>query len=185
MDGSNLDAGAVAFVQQVRNPIRLARAIMEQSEHVFLCGAGALEYAQLMNLPLEPKEYFFTADRYEQWQTARLQDRVQLDHSDPELPDLIERKFGTTGAVALDTHGNLAAATSTGGLTNKRYGRIGDSALIGCGNYANNEFVRRFLHGLRRVLHPWGSGLRCGLPDGVQRLVAGRSGSGGDLRKTT
>ena len=130
MCGATLNAGAVAMVEGVKNPIRLSRLVMERSEHVFLCGAGAAEFARALGLEEAPPEYFHSDFRYQQLQQARKDNRVQLDHSD---------KFGTVGAVACDEKGNLAAATSTGGLTNKRYGRIGDSSVIGAGTYANNQ----------------------------------------------
>jgi beta-aspartyl-peptidase (threonine type) len=130
MDGRTLAAGAVCGVGNVRNPVQLARAVMDQSEHVLLAGAGAEEFARQMELPFEADSYFFTQQRYDQWQQALLEDKVQLDHSD--------KKFGTVGAAALDMAGNLAAATSTGGMTNKKFGRVGDSPIPGAGTYANN-----------------------------------------------
>lgn len=130
MNGATLEAGAVAGIDHIRNPIALARLVMEQSEHVLLSGEGAHKFALEKGVPPEPDDYFFTQQRYDQWQEALQADRVQLDHS--------EKKFGTVGAVALDSSGNLAAATSTGGMTNKKWGRIGDSPMIGAGTYANN-----------------------------------------------
>jgi len=131
MDGRNLAAGAVSGISRVMNPVALARLIMEQSEHVMLSGEGALKFAEQHNVTLRDDAYFFSQQRYDQWQEALKEDRVQLDHSD--------KKFGTVGAVALDKDGNLAAATSTGGMTNKKWGRIGDSPVIGAGTYANNN----------------------------------------------
>jgi beta-aspartyl-peptidase (threonine type) len=131
MRGDSLAAGAVAGVHSVRNPVSLARAVMEKSEHVLLAGAGAEAFANACGMKSEPPEYFFSEFRYNQFQQALRDDVVQLDHT--------ERKFGTVGAVARDIHGMLAAATSTGGMTNKRWGRIGDSPIVGAGNYANNE----------------------------------------------
>lgn len=131
MSGKGLEAGAACGVAHVKNPVLLARAIMDHSGHVALCGLGAEQYARLQGLAMEPDEYFYTAQRYQQWQEALAEDRVQLDHT--------EKKFGTVGAVALDADGNLAAATSTGGMTNKKYGRMGDSPVIGAGTYANNN----------------------------------------------
>lgn len=137
MDGSNLGAGAVACVKNVRNPVTLAAAVMLKSEHVFLCGDGATEFAIEQDIKLESDDYFFSQFRYDQWKAMRDSDSYALDHSDTD--DLMkDKKFGTVGAVALDQHGNLAAATSTGGMTNKKYGRIGDTPVIGAGNYANN-----------------------------------------------
>lgn len=124
MNGSTLDAGAVSGIRNVKNPVSLARAVMERSEHVFLSGRGAEEFARENGLPFEHDEYFFSRDRYMQLQSAKLKKA--------------EKYKGTVGAVALDQEGNLAAATSTGGLTNKSYGRVGDSPFIGAGTYANN-----------------------------------------------
>ncbi len=134
MDGRLLRAGAVTCVEGVRNPVSLARAIMEHSEHVFMSGTGAAEFARRMNLEFEDNSYFFSQDRYDQLLRALEANRIILDHT-----HLDDKKFGTVGAVALDSHGNLAAATSTGGMTNKRFGRIGDSPVIGAGTYANNN----------------------------------------------
>lgn len=131
MYGKGLEAGAVCGVSHVKNPVKLARAIMDHSEHVVLCGAGAEQFAQMQQLPFGDDAYFFTEQRYQQWQQALKEDKVQLDHSD--------KKFGTVGAVALDKDGNLSAATSTGGMTNKKFGRMGDSPVIGAGTYANNS----------------------------------------------
>lgn len=130
MEGRQLNAGAVAGVDGIRNPVLAARAVMEHSEHVLLSGPGAVAFARTQGLAFEPEVWFHSDFRYAQWQEALKEDRVRLDHS--------EKKFGTVGAVACDVHGNLAAATSTGGMTNKRWGRIGDSPVPGAGTYANN-----------------------------------------------
>ena len=134
MDGKTLEAGAVAGITGLKNPITLARIIMEKSGHVLLCGEGAAEFARKMNLPFESDEYFYTQQRYDQLLEIIDSEKTQMDHSDKS-----EKKFGTVGAVALDMQGNLAAGTSTGGMTNKRYGRAGDSPIIGAGTYANNN----------------------------------------------
>lgn len=140
MEGSFLDAGAVAGVRNVRNPIELAMEVMQHSNHVFLSGKGANDFAIRQGIKLEPDEYFFSQFRYDQWKLVRDSDNYLLDHTSQEMEDLMRnRKFGTVGAVACDSNGNIAAATSTGGMTNKKYGRIGDSPLIGCGTYANNK----------------------------------------------
>ena len=132
MSGHNRLAGAVAGVRQVQNPIRAARLVMEQTEHVLLSYPGADELAREHGLPLQPVEYFFTQKRYDQLQDAFAVGKMQLDHAaDPNW------KKGTVGAVARDQHGHLAAATSTGGMTNKRYSRIGDTPLIGAGTWAD------------------------------------------------
>ena len=134
MDGKNLKAGAVSLITGIKNPISLARDVMEKSDHVFLAGKGAMRFAESLKYKLESPEYFYDKLRYEQWQEIKDSDKFQLDHSDKK-----DNKFGTVGAVACDKEGNIAAATSTGGMTNKRWGRVGDSPIIGAGNYANNE----------------------------------------------
>ncbi|WP_242928906.1 isoaspartyl peptidase/L-asparaginase family protein [Pontibacter vulgaris] len=131
MCGDTLAAGAVAGVRSIRNPVVLAKAILEHSDHVFMSGYGAEEFARKYKVAFEPEEYFYTAQRYKQWRDVRDTDLFILDHT-------VEKKFGTVGAVALDKAGNLAAATSTGGMTNKNYNRIGDTPIIGSGTYANN-----------------------------------------------
>jgi len=136
MEGKSLMAGAVAGVKNIRNPILLAKAVMEKSEHVLLAGLGAMEFAKKMNIEFAPDEYFFVQNRYDQLIKAREEGQMVLDHT-PKEGD--EKKFGTVGAVALDIHGNIAAATSTGGMTNKKWGRVGDSPIIGAGTYANND----------------------------------------------
>ena len=134
MEGRTLGAGAVAGVGSVKNPVLLAKLIMEKSEHVMLSGDGALQFAKQHQLQLEEEEYFFSQFRYDQWQLVKNEDTTSLDHNIH-----IEKKFGTVGAVACDANGNLAAATSTGGMTNKNYNRIGDTPVIGSGTYANNQ----------------------------------------------
>ena len=139
MDGSDLSAGAVAGVRNVRNPIELATEVMRNSNHVFLSGKGANDFAIKQGIKLEPDEYFFSQFRYDQWKAIRDSDNYSLDHTNHHLEELMrDKKFGTIGAVACDSNGNVAAATSTGGMTNKKYGRIGDSPMIGAGTYANN-----------------------------------------------
>lgn len=140
MDGSSLAAGAVAGIRNVRNPIELAAEVMRNSNHVFLSGKGANDFAIKQGIKLEPDEYFFSQFRYDQWKAIRDSDRYSLDHTHLHLEELMrDKKFGTVGAVACDAQGHLAAATSTGGMTNKKYGRIGDSPLIGIGTYANDD----------------------------------------------
>jgi beta-aspartyl-peptidase (threonine type) len=136
MEGKNLEAGAVSGISNVQNPVQLAKIIMQKSGHVFLQGVEAEVFAKSMNLPFQPNDYFDTAERYKQWQDVKDTDSYLLDHTVSETG---EKKFGTVGAVALDIHGNLAATTSTGGMTNKRFGRVGDSPIIGAGTYANNN----------------------------------------------
>ncbi|MCZ6593499.1 MAG: isoaspartyl peptidase/L-asparaginase [Bacteroidetes bacterium] len=134
MEGKELQAGAVSLITGIRNPVALARDVMEKSDHVFLAGEGAMRFAKSNGYSFEKDEYFYDEVRYRQWQGIKDSDKFQLDHSVKK-----EGKFGTVGAVACDTHGNLAAATSTGGMTNKKWGRVGDSPMIGIGNYANNK----------------------------------------------
>lgn len=136
MDGKTLEAGAVSGISNVQNPVHLARVIKEKSGHVFLCGSEAEVFAKSMNLPFQPNEYFYEEGRYKQWQEVKDSDGYQLDHT---VNSGEGKKFGTVGAVALDVDGNIAAATSTGGMTNKRFGRVGDSPIIGAGTYANNN----------------------------------------------
>jgi beta-aspartyl-peptidase (threonine type) len=133
MRGEDRGAGAVCGVQGVRNPVKLARLVMEKSEHVILAGKGAEEFGKNEGVAFEEPWYFHNDFRYQQWQEALQSDRVQLDHAAGG-----ERKFGTVGAAALDQHGNLAAATSTGGMTNKKWGRVGDTPIPGAGTWADN-----------------------------------------------
>lgn len=137
MDGRTLNSGAVAGVRRIRNPILLARAVMDKSEHVLLAADGAEAFAKIHAIEFADAEYFHTEHRWKQLQAAKYKEKLtqsdysQLDHSDD--------KHGTVGAVALDKHGDLAAATSSGGMTNKKFGRLGDSPIVGAGNYANNR----------------------------------------------
>ena len=167
MDGSTLKAGAVAFVRNVKNPISLARLVMERTEHVLLAGDGAIQFAEELGVELRDNSYFFTQHRWQQLEDAIAVGRVQLDHagtketdaayrsqeggftpapeakgggsaSDDRKSKIANRKsLGTVGAAACDSQGRLAAATSTGGMTNKKFGRVGDTPIIGSGNYAD------------------------------------------------
>ncbi|MBL0356893.1 MAG: isoaspartyl peptidase/L-asparaginase [Chitinophagaceae bacterium] len=140
MDGKYRTAGAVAGVRNIRNPIDLAEKVMRNSNHVFLSGDGAIDFAISQGIALEPDEYFFSQFRYDQWKQMMDSNSYALDHSQQQVEQLMkDKKFGTVGAVACDQHGNIAAATSTGGMTNKKYGRIGDTPIIGAGTYANNK----------------------------------------------
>lgn len=140
MDGKTLNAGAVAGVQHIRNPIRLAEEVMLHSGHVFLSGDGANDFAKLRGIPTENDAYFYSKSRYDQLEEVKHTSDFQLDHTPAKKKKTgNEKKFGTVGAVACDRDGNVAAATSTGGMTNKRYGRIGDTPMIGAGTYANNK----------------------------------------------
>lgn len=139
MDGATLDAGAVAGVRNVRNPIELALEVMQHSKHVFLSGQGANDFAIQQGIKLEADDYFYSQFRYDQWKAVKDTDDYVMDHQHESKEELMrDKKFGTVGAVACDSNGNIAAATSTGGMTNKKWGRIGDSPIIGAGTYANN-----------------------------------------------
>jgi L-asparaginase / beta-aspartyl-peptidase len=138
MDGRDLSAGAVAAVDNIANPVQLARLVMTESEHVMLISEGAMRFADHCGMERVPEDYFYTTDRVEQLRQARLQHKIMLDHDDTE-EDTEDQKYGTIGAIARDPQGNLAAATSTGGIVNKRMGRVGDSPIIGAGVYADNE----------------------------------------------
>ncbi|EOS96503.1 isoaspartyl peptidase/L-asparaginase [Erwinia tracheiphila] len=143
MDGRTLQAGAVAGVRRVRNPVLAARAVLENSPHVMFIGEGAEAFAFRQGLEQVDEDFFSTPFRRDQLQRALSANCMTLDHdgAGEGAPLDADRKFGTVGAVALDLHGNLAAATSTGGMTNKQVGRVGDSPLIGAGCYANNANV--------------------------------------------
>lgn len=153
MDGRTLGAGSVAGVTTIRNPISAARLVMEKSPHVMMTGKGAEKYAKQEGLEIVEPSYFFTEDRWKALLRARAADSLKMLRKDSVLkkdkafsefydsPVGLIGKYGTVGAVALDRHGNLAAATSTGGMTNKKFGRIGDAPIIGAGTYANNSTV--------------------------------------------
>lgn len=129
MEGKSLNAGAVAGTRDIKNPIAAARKVMENSEHVFLCGEGASKFARTQGLEIVNNKYFFTKSRYESLKRMQKNERQRTQNDNT----------GTVGCVVLDKAGNLCAGTSTGGMTNKRFGRIGDSPIIGAGTYANNE----------------------------------------------
>lgn len=138
MDGHTGKAGAVAGIRYSANPIKVARAVMERTEHILLSGTGAEDFAVANGFPKVENSYFDTEQRRKQWEKAVKEDKILLDH-DGKPTKSGEGKFGTVGAVALDNYGHLAAATSTGGMTNKKFGRVGDSPLIGAGTYADSN----------------------------------------------
>lgn len=138
MNGANLQAGAVAGVKHIRNPIDLARLVMEKSPHVLMAGEGAESFAKANGMQLVPASYFFTRARWESLQKVKAAEKKGGSSGEQAMLRKLNENHGTVGAVALDAQGNLAAGTSTGGLTNKRWGRIGDSPIIGAGTYANN-----------------------------------------------
>jgi L-asparaginase / beta-aspartyl-peptidase len=183
MDGRTLKAGAVAGVRHVRNPVDLARRVMERSPHVLLSGAGAEEFALEQGLELVPRKYFFTERRWQQLERARAGDK---------LGAAALGYFGTVGAVARDSRGNLAAATSTGGMTNKRWGRVGDSPIIGAGNYADNDscavsatgsgefFIRSVLaHEISALMKYRGLAVEEAARQAVRERLQGIGGDGG------
>ncbi|MCL9780458.1 isoaspartyl peptidase/L-asparaginase [Vibrio sp. S4M6] len=137
MHGAAMNAGAIAGVRHIKNPISLAKDVMQKSDHVLLIGEGVEEFAFQLGYEFTEQDYFFTERRYEQLQSMKSKGECALSES--RYPD--DKKFGTVGAVALDSKGNLAAGTSTGGITNKQYGRVGDSAIIGAGTVAENGNV--------------------------------------------
>lgn len=143
MDGKTGMAGAVAAVHTIKNPIEAARCVMEKSPHVLLVGTGAEEFAKNCGCKFELPPYFFEQKRWDQLQKIKETEKTELDHGSVIKPGVENKdkdeKFGTVGVVALDRYGNLAAGTSTGGMTNKKYGRVGDSPLIGAGTYASNK----------------------------------------------
>ena len=153
MDGKTGKAGAIAGVHIIRNPIEGARAVMEKSSHVMLAGEGAEKFAKEQKITTVDPSYFYDEKRWKQYLKAKEDEKIRLDHSDTSgfnplelefkpdgsTPSSRDDKFGTVGAVALDKNGNLAAATSTGGMTNKKWGRVGDSPIIGAGTYAKNK----------------------------------------------
>jgi beta-aspartyl-peptidase (threonine type) len=187
MDGRNLKCGSVAALKLLKNPVSLARAIMEKSPHVFMSGSGAADFASSLGLTFMPAEYFFVQERYDQLQEAIKSDKVLLDHTEP-----MEGHIGTVGAVALDKHGNLAAATSTGGMTNKKHGRVGDTPIIGSGTYANNKtcaisctghgeyFIRAVAaHDVSCLMEYGGFGLREACELVVRKKLVNMGGEGG------
>jgi beta-aspartyl-peptidase (threonine type) len=151
MDGATRAAGAVAGVRTIKNPIALARLVMTQTPHVLLGGEGADQFGAAMGVEQVDQKYFYTERRHNQLKRAQQKNQVSLDHDikvdpipdaqtdTPTQPDFDENKYGTVGCVVLDIHGNLAAGTSTGGMTNKKHGRIGDSPIVGAGTYADNN----------------------------------------------
>ena len=144
MEGKTMMAGAVAGVTTIKNPISAARAVMEKSEHVMMVGQGAEAFARQAGITIVDPKYFYTKERWDGLQQAIKEDSAKavLDHGSKKSMKLgtlnHDFKFGTVGTVALDQAGNLAAGTSTGGMTNKKYGRVGDAPIIGAGTYANN-----------------------------------------------
>lgn len=144
MDGKTLNAGAISGVTTIKNPIDLAVAVMDKSEHVMLSGKGAEQFAAEQGIEVVDPSYFYTERRFKSLQRIKDREKTELDHDEKTAsnfndPFIKDSKYGTVGCAALDKYGNLAAGTSTGGMTNKRYNRIGDAPIIGAGTYANNK----------------------------------------------
>jgi beta-aspartyl-peptidase (threonine type) len=139
MDGKTLKAGSVAGVHILKNPITAARCVMEKSQHVMMVGAGAEKFARTCNCDTADAAYFFDQKRWDQLQKIKNEEKTKLDHGSLTPSAYPDQKFGTVGVAALDKYGNIAAGTSTGGMTNKKYGRVGDAPIIGAGTYANNK----------------------------------------------
>lgn len=195
MDGKTLNAGASAGTTKVKNPINLARAIMDNSPHVMLAGKGAETFAKEQGLELVDPSYFYTEQRFNALQKIKETEKAEKAHDDKQAfydPFIKDSKFGTVGCAALDKNGNLAAGTSTGGMTNKRWGRIGDSPIIGAGNYANNAtcavsgtgwgefFIRSVVaHDISSLMEYKGLTLEEAAKEVIQKKVPKLGGDGG------
>ena len=196
MDGATLNAGAVAGVTKIKNPIDLAVAVMDDSPHVLLYGEGAQAFAMEQGFEMVDPSYFYTDNRFQSLKRIKDRERTQLDHDakishavDPYSKD---SKFGTVGCAALDKNGNLAAGTSTGGMTNKRWNRIGDAPIIGAGTYANNAtcavsstgwgeyFIRAMVaHDISAIMQYTGASLEEAAREVIQKKVPELGGDGG------
>jgi beta-aspartyl-peptidase (threonine type) len=139
MDGKTLKAGSVAGITTIKNPITAARCVMERSQHVMMVGTGAEKFAETCKCDTADAAYFFEQKRWDQLQKIKKEEKIKLDHGSLTPAEYPDQKFGTVGVAALDRYGNIAAGTSTGGMTNKKYGRVGDAPIIGSGTYANNK----------------------------------------------
>lgn len=193
MDGATLKAGAVAGIKHIKNPINLARDVMQKSEHVMLYGAGAEEFAMGLGYEIMDTSYFYTKNRYESLQKIlekeKTKDEKKISFEDPFIKN---SKFGTVGCAALDKRGNLAAGTSTGGMTNKRWNRIGDTPIIGAGTYANNAtcavsatgwgeyFIRAVVaYDISALMEYKGMSLQEAAKEVIQKKVPALGGDGG------
>lgn len=195
MDGKTLNAGAAAGVTTVKNPINLARAVMNNSPHVMLSGKGAEQFAQEQGLETVDPSYFYTERRMQSLKRAQENEKIELDHDEKAAfydPTIKDYKFGTVGCAALDKNGNLAAGTSTGGMTNKRWGRIGDAPIIGAGTYANNAtcavsstgwgefFIRGMVaHDISALMEYKGLSLQEAAKEVIQKKLTKLGGTGG------
>ncbi len=193
MDGATLNAGAVAGVKRIKNPINLALSVMNNSPYVLLSGEGAEEFAKEQGFEMMDPSYFYTERRYQSLQRIKEREKAKQDKTVSfEDPYIKDSKFGTVGCVALDQHGNLAAGTSTGGMTNKRWNRIGDSPIIGAGTYANNTtcavsstgwgeyFIRAMVaHDISAMMEYKGISLLEASQEVIQHKVPALGGDGG------
>ncbi len=197
MDGKTLNAGAISGVTTVKNPIDLAVAVMDKSEHVMLSAKGAEQFAKEQGLEIVDPSYFYTERRFQSLQKIIDKEKTQLDHDGDKKvafmdPYIKDSKFGTVGCAALDKYGNLAAGTSTGGMTNKRYNRIGDAPIIGSGTYANNAtcavsstgwgefFIRaQVAHDISAMMEYKGVTLQEAASEVIQKKVPALGGDGG------
>ena len=192
MDGATLNAGAVTGVTRIKNPIDLALAVMEQSPHVMLSGTGAETFAEEKGFLLVDPSYFYTDKRYNQLQKIKKREKENTISVSFEDPFIKDSKFGTVGCAALDKHGNLAAGTSTGGMTNKRWNRIGDAPIIGAGTYANNAtcavsstgwgefFIRGMVaHDISAMMEYKGVSVQEAASEVIQKKIPALGGDGG------
>lgn len=197
MDGKTLKAGAVASLKHIKNPISLARLVMEKSKHVMMVGEGAESFAKQQGIEFVPQSYFYTESRWKALQKEKAAEAEQNKRPKDKKPERqhaqsVDHAYGTVGAVALDQDGNLAAGTSTGGMTNKRFGRVGDSPIIGAGTYANNRtcaisatgdgeyFIRLAVaHDLSAMLEYKGLALQEAADTVIEKV--GKLGGGGGL----
>ncbi len=195
MTGNNLNAGSVAGVTDIKNPITLARKVMENSDHVMLSGKGASIFAKEQGLEIVDPKYFFTEKRFNSLQRVKEKMKAELDHDGKSAfydPVIKDSKFGTVGCVALDKEGNITAGTSTGGMTNKRWNRIGDAPIIGSGTYANNAtcgvsstgwgeyFIRaQVAHDISALMDYKGLSLKEAATEVIQNKLTKLGGTGG------
>ncbi|MDG2195157.1 MAG: isoaspartyl peptidase/L-asparaginase [Polaribacter sp.] len=195
MTGNDLNAGAVAGVKNVKNPISLARKVMTNSNHVLLSGEGASLFAKEQGMEIVDPSYFYTERRFQSLQKIKEQEKTELDHDEKSAfydADIKDSKFGTVGCVALDKNGNITAGTSTGGMTNKRWNRIGDSPIIGAGTYANNAtcgvsstgwgeyFIRGMVaHDISAMMEYKGVSLKEAAQEVIQHKLTKLGGTGG------
>jgi len=209
MEGNSLKAGAIAGATTIKNPIKGAIAVMENSPHVLMAGKGADQFAKEQGLEIVDPSYFYTEARYKALQQAIKEEKVELDHNENKKEEIKKapktgyqnaenliftegKKFGTVGCVALDRFGNLTAGTSTGGMTNKKYGRIGDAPIIGAGTYANNAtcavsatghgefFIRSVVaYDISSLMEYKGLSVKDAADEVVMKKLVNRGGEGG------